>query len=54
MSKAHRLGGDYDAEANRLGIKSVKCFNGSRCRFEVLECSSLAVVAEATSLRWRL
>ncbi|KAL9318088.1 hypothetical protein ACSQ67_014605 [Phaseolus vulgaris] len=29
------------AEANRLGIKSVKCFNGSRCLFEVLEGSLL-------------
>jgi len=28
--KSHRLGGDFDAEANRLGIKStVKCFNDS-------------------------
>jgi len=42
------------AEANRLGIKSVKCFNGSRCLFEVLEGSLLAVVTEATSLGWRL
>jgi len=54
IDASHHLSGDYDAEVNRLGIKSVKCFKDSRCCFEVLEGSSLAVVTKATSLRWRL